>query len=367
MSNCPSCGRYVEGRKACPHCGAHLGGRFSIRAVKISALLFTTLSFAVLWLVAVRTEVPKISIGQARATTNLAYVRLEGRCSRTPSYDPESDYLSFWISDGTGELYVTAYRAETRELLDQGRVPALGDWVEVAGTLRIRDDFRSLTLNVPDQLKISRPEPVERSIGSITSEDRYRRVRVRGRVSEIYSPYDGLTLIELSGDSYGSETISVVVEDDLLALNSKKRSAELTLTPGQSVAVTATVSLYEGKPQLVPASIADVVPLVEPLADPLQEEFPVVSIGELTAADVGRLVTVRGLIGAVDHFSAGVKYTLDDGSGTIILLLWQEVYDALPNSEALAPDVQVEITGRIEEYRGDLEIIPEADGVRVLE
>ncbi len=364
MTHCPSCGRHVEGREACPHCGAHLEGRISIRLVKICALLFTTLSLAVLWFVAIRTEVPKISIGQARATTNLAYVRVEGRCSRTPSYDPESDYLAFWISDGTGELYVTAYRAEARELLDQGRVPALGDWVEVAGTLRIREDFRSLTLNVPDQLKISRPEPVERSIGSITSEDRYRRVRVRGRVSEIYSPYDGLTLIELSD---GHRTVPIVVEDDLIALSSESRDAELALTPGQSVAVTATVSLYEGKPQLVPASIADIVPLIEPLAEPLQEELPITSIGDLTAIDVGRLVTVRGLIGAVDHFSAGVKYRLDDDSGAIILLLWQEVYDALPNSEALAPGVQVEVTGRIEEYRGDLEIIPETDGVRVVE
>ena len=360
MTHCPSCGRHVEGRKACPHCGAHLEGRIPIRVVKISALLFTTLSLAVLWLVAVRTEVPKISIGQARATTNLAYVRVEGRCTRTPSYDPESDYLAFWISDGTGELYVTAYRAEARELLEQGSVPVLGDWVEVAGTLRIREDFRSLTLNVPDQLKISRPEPVERSIGSITSEDRYRRVRVRGRVSEVYSPYDGLTLIELSD---GHRTIPIAVEDDLLALSSKSSGAELALEPGQSVEVTATVSLYEDKPQLVPASIADIVPLIEPL----QEEVPIASIGDLTAVDVSRLVTVRGFIGAVDHFSAGVKYRLDDGSGDIILLLWQEVYDALPNSEALAPGVQVEITGRIEEYRGDLEIIPEAEGVRVLE
>ena len=144
-SHCPSCGQYVGPHEACPYCGAHLTGRTSIRAVKIGAILLATVGLALLWFAAIHAEVPTIEIGQTGATMNMAYVRLEGHYTRAPSYDPESDYLSFWIEDDTGEIRVSAYRAETRQIIAEGRVPALGDLVEVAGTLRVREDLLSLT------------------------------------------------------------------------------------------------------------------------------------------------------------------------------------------------------------------------------
>ncbi|MDY7075565.1 MAG: hypothetical protein SXV54_01445, partial [Chloroflexota bacterium] len=117
-SNCPSCGRYVGpyGDKACSYCGAHLTGRTSIRVVKIAAITLATVGLVALWLAATHAEVPLIQIGQAGSTMNMAYVRLEGHCTRAPSYDPESDYLSFWMEDDTGEIRISAYRAETREI-----------------------------------------------------------------------------------------------------------------------------------------------------------------------------------------------------------------------------------------------------------
>ncbi len=78
-------------------------------------------------------------------------------------------------------------------------------------------------------------------------------------------------------------------------------------------------------------------------------------------------MTVRGTLGEKQIFSAGIKFELDDGSGAIILLLWQNVYDAIPDAGLLAAGVTVEVTGEIEEYRGELEIIPEANGIRVVE
>jgi hypothetical protein len=57
--------------------------------------VLATVGLAVLWLAATRAEVPLIQIGQAGATMNMAYVRLEGHCTKAPTYDPESDYLSF--------------------------------------------------------------------------------------------------------------------------------------------------------------------------------------------------------------------------------------------------------------------------------
>jgi len=357
MSQCPSCGRYVGPHEACPYCGARLTGRTSIRAVKIAAVLLATVGLVALWLAAARAEVPEITIEQAGATMNMAYVQLEGQCTSVPSYDPESDYLSFWVDDGTGEILVSAYRAETQALIEQGRTPALGDQVKVAGTLRVREDFLALTLNVPEQLVITRPNPIEREIGAIEPEDQYLRLRVQGEVRAVYEPYEGLTLITLRDES-GS--IPIAVSEDLVALS----GVTPTLSTGQTVAVTATVSLYGDRPQLVPASVADIAPL-----DYAERVAVERRIGELTAADVDQLVVVRGSVIEVSAFSAGVKLTLDDGSGTIAVLLWQNIYDSLldgPGPE-LGFGAEVRVQGQVSVYRGQLEVAPELpEDVQVL-
>ena len=357
MSHCPSCGRYVgpHGDGACPYCGARLTGRISIRAVKIAAILLATVGLAILWLAATRAEVPLVAIEQAGATMNLAYVRLEGRCTRAPSYDPESDYLGFWIEDDTGEIYVAAYRAETRQIIEQGLVPAPGDLVEVAGTLRVREDLLTLTINAPEQLQLTRAEPVERAIGAITPDDQYARVRVQGQVRQVREPYEGLTLITVR-DETGS--IPVAVSEDLIAISGPAP----VLTTGQSVEVVASVSLYGDAPQLVPASAADIV-LLDSKAPIAVKRF----IVELTSADVDRTISLRGTLGRPETFSQGVKFPLDDGTGVITLLLWQDVYAVIPHADQLATGAQVEVVGRVDVYRGELEIIPEEDGMEVVE
>jgi len=362
MSHCPSCGRYVGPYPACPYCGARISGRISLCVLKIVAILLATVGLAALWFAATRAEVPLIEIGQAGATANLAYVRLQGHCTRAPSYDPESEYLSFWLVDDTGEVRVSAYRAETRQIITEGRVPTSGDLVEVAGTLRVREDFVSLTIDVPEQLHVTRAEPVDRAIGSIAPEDQYLRVRVRGQVRSLYEPYEGLTLFTIRD---GSGSIPIAVSQDLVALS----GVSLALSIGQPVEVVAAVSPYRGTPQLVPASVADVVPLPHPV--PLAAER---RIGQLTAADEGQLVIVRGTITDVDPFSAGVKLTVDDTSGAIVALLWQDVYDELWSGSELTaigsePTVgaQIQVQGEVSQYRGQLEVIPEIAGdVQVL-
>jgi DNA/RNA endonuclease YhcR with UshA esterase domain len=90
-----------------------------------------------------------------------------------------------------------------------------------------------------------------------------------------------------------------------------------------------------------------------------------VTIGDVISADVGRTLTLSGTLGEMETFSKGVKFPLDDGTGTIVLLLWQEVYDGILDAGLLVAGARIEVVGRIDEYQGELEIVPEAEGVRV--
>jgi DNA/RNA endonuclease YhcR with UshA esterase domain len=439
-----------------------MAGRTSMRLVKLAAVALATIGLVSLWYVAVQTEIPTVAIGRIDGAMNLAYVRLVGRCSRSPSYDLRTGTLSFWIADDTGEVRVACYRAETRALIEQQRVPAFGDEIAVAGTLRVAEDVGTLTIDIPDELTISRADPLERPIGAIGMEDQYQRVRVQGQVRDVRGPYQGLTLITLR-DLTGA--IDVVVDKDLVALS----AVTPTVAVGESVEVVAAVSRYGDTPQLIPASAVDIVrldncvpvaserPIMEltrqevgrwsavsgtvtrmdpfssgvrlvlddgsgtitvlfwrDIYDAVHEDLVddpglglgaklriqgrlseyrgelelvpglptdvgvlaapatprttrTTSIGALTADDVGRRVTLQGTLGRPEPFSAGVKAPLSDGSGAIVLLLWEGVYDALPVAEKLEPGAKVEVTGEIDEYRGDLEIVPEADGVRMVE
>jgi len=346
MSHCPSCGRFVGPYEVCPYCGARQAPRLSLRAVKWGAILLATVGLALLWIAAARAPLPHISIQQAAATMNFAYVEIAGQVVRSPTYNPDSRSLSFTVDDGTGQMRVWAFRDVVDELRAAGRIPGLGDRVTVAGTLRVREEDVSLTLNVPEHLEIGRAAAEERAIGSITAADALRRVRVRGQVWDVREPYSGLTLITLR-DATGA--VDVAVDASLRHLTGDFSPPEV----GQSLEVTATVSLYRDTPQLVPSSVGDIVPLAETV--PVAERRP---IGSLSAADEGRLVTVQGTVRQAEPFSAGYRMTLDDGTGSVTVLLWNDLYRALPDPSSLRTDAQLEVTGEVAIYRNTLEIIP---------
>lgn len=346
MTHCPSCGRFVGPYEACPYCGARQAPRLSLRAVKWAALILATVGLALLWIAAVRLPLPRIPISQASATMNFAYVEIAGQVVRSPTYNPDSRSLSFTVADNTGEIRVWAFRDVVESLRAAGRVPGLGDQVTVAGTLRVREEDVSLTLNVPEHLRVLRAAAEDRTIGSITAADALRRVRVRGQVWDVRKPYPGLTLITLR-DTIG--IVDVAVDASLRYLTGDFRPPEI----GQSLEVTAAVSLYRDTPQLVPSSVQDIVPLAETV--PVAEKRP---IGSLSAADEGRLVTVQGTVRQAKAFSAGYRLLLEDGTGSVIVLLWQDLYRALPDPSSLQTDAPLEVTGEVAIYRNTLEVVP---------
>jgi DNA/RNA endonuclease YhcR with UshA esterase domain len=346
-SECPSCGRFVGPYSACPYCGANVGQRLSIRVFKYGSLALAIAGVAVLLLVAPRSQVPTVKIGDLVGTMNWAYVRVEGVVTRQPIYDAGDRSLQLWLWDGTGEMMVMAYRSEAETLLVRGLVPTMGDTVAVEGTLRIQEDFSYLALNVPEHTDVRSPEPVQVTIDQIDDEMLYQKVTVRGMIRADRLPYEGLRLLTLR-DATGE--IDVALASGTTALHTGWPDLHVS----QPVQVTGAVGQYRGTPQISVGRSGDLVLLEEPVTI-----APLRPIGQISAKDVASMVTIDGTIARVAPFSAGVRIELDDGSGAITLLLWQDLYELLPAQDALVEGTVLRAQGKVDEYKGDLEVVPE--------
>lgn len=349
-AHCASCGRFVGPYETCPYCGAKQAGRIPVRLVKIAAILLATVGLLGLWLMARNTDIPVVSAADALGTMNMAYVKVHGHVARSLSYDPESGYLAFWVDDGTGEVRVSSYRDVTEALLASGIVPALGDEVTVAGTLRIREDYVALTLNVAEHLELHRPEPVSLKSSNLTVLDEGLRVRVMGEVRRVLVPYEGLTLIDVRDDT---GDVTIAVDETVIALT----GALPEIVEGQGIEVVGTVSLYRDTPQIVPADVADIVLSAAP---PEAVVETVARLEQLSDGDVGSWVKVLGHVVLMEGFKGGMKATLDDGSAQIVLLLWDSVYGTLPDPAAVDVGADVVAQGEIGVYEGELQIVPES-------
>jgi RecJ-like exonuclease len=91
------------------------------------------------------------------------------------------------------------------------------------------------------------------------------------------------------------------------------------------------------------------------------------ALGEIDAGRAGETLTVRGQVVSTASFSAGFKFTLDDSTGQILLLLWGEVYDGVVDVVGLNVDATALVTGEIGEYEGELQIVPAEAGDVTLE
>jgi DNA/RNA endonuclease YhcR with UshA esterase domain len=347
IGECPSCGRFVGPYPRCPYCGADVGQRLAVCVFRVGSLVLAVLGLGVLLFVARRSHVPTVKIKDLSGTMNWAYLRLEGLVTCQPAYDPGAQSLQFWIGDDTGEILVSAYGPAAEALRTAGLVPVMGDDVAVEGTLRVKEDFQYLILNVPAHTEIRPGVPLEMSIAEAGAAPRYQMVRVKGQVRGDRAPYDGLRILTLR-DASGEIDVTLPVGAASLG------GAVPDVAVGQTVQVAGALDEYRGSAQLSVGRGSDLLVLDETMA--IAQQQP---IGDLTTGEARRLVAVEGVITQVSTFSAGTRCTLDDGSGTVTLLLWQDLYDALMQPGALVRGATVRVQGKVAEYRGELEIVPE--------
>lgn len=112
---------------------------------------------------------------------------------------------------------------------------------------------------------------------------------------------------------------------------------------------------------LEPGSLPEVISPALTTPEPAAEVTSGVPIAGL-AGMVGREVTVEGRVVATASFSAGFKYTLEDGTGQVVLLVWHEVYDACGDAARLNLGADVRARGVVGEYEGELRVQPRWGG-----
>jgi hypothetical protein len=123
---------------------------------------------------------------------------------------------------------------------------------------------------------------------------------------------------------------------------------------GSTVRASGTVGEYEGERQLEAGYGGDVKVLTPGTPPPLRE------IGSLTMDDLTTRVTVEGTVVKAEAFSSGQRVYVADSSGSIMILLWQNVYERVPeNSRLLSVGTAVRVSGVVEQYKGTLEVVPQ--------
>lgn len=346
-ATCPSCGRFVGPLEKCPYCGAAIKKRIPLGYLRIVCLILAVLGVAILVFAAGGAATPLTKIGDIGATMNYAYVRLDGVVTRGPLYDPDTQTLRFYVTDDTGEIQAGAFRDVTQALLAAEKIPAVGDKIIMEGNLRVRDDFTSFNLTTADKLQIIPPDARAIQIADIGFDDEYQYVIVRGDVRDLRQPFQGLTLITL-GDASGE--VDVALSGDI----EKLYGARAPLALGDSVEARGVVTYFRDTPQILLRQPRDLQKM-----DVDNTAATVIRIGAIDAARVNQRVQVVGQVTRVTKFSQGVRVTLADDSGALTLVLWQDLFDQIPNAHEIQNGAQLQVLGKVSQYRGEYEIVPQ--------
>ena len=132
-------------------------------------------------------------------------------------------------------------------------------------------------------------------------------------------------------------------------------------TATSTPAPTATTT-FTPEPTSPPTTAASPTATGSPTSEPspTATRTPEIQTTAISALDptVEEDVTVRGRVIATSSFSKGFKFTLDDGTGQVTLLMWQDVYDACACAPQLNIGATVIANGQVGEYEGEMQIEP---------
>jgi DNA/RNA endonuclease YhcR with UshA esterase domain len=196
-------------------------------------------------------------------------------------------------------------------------------------------------------------EAKEVALGDITADMVGRIVKTQGRVASIRSPEAGSKAPHELVLQEGDKTVTVVYWDTVADHLEQNKPVV-----GALMGVRGMVSVYKEKVQLKVNHSEQLALLdVAPVSMPAEAPGAQVEIAKITPAMAGSVVTVRGTLGEPNSIKSGVIFPLTDNSGSIKLVLWDR---SVPGADRdrLAAGVNVTVSGKVEDYKGALELVP---------
>jgi DNA/RNA endonuclease YhcR with UshA esterase domain len=357
---CPSCARYVGAYERCPHCQAVVHKRLPIFYIKRFAIFGTIIGLILMWVAAVRREVPLLKIGEIKPQHNMALIRCVGKVTGVRFMEDKNSF-HLKVDDDTGMLSLSGFDKlrKFRAFYGAG-FPAEGDLIEVVGNLSISEKFgESMFVSDPRRLKIIKKFEAEpATIENINLDSRGAVFRVRVKVAAIrkYRIGNNITV----KDDTGSMDLNLFDSDREKIPDPKIR--EELLEVGNEFDIVALVDAYKGKPNLKihhpdrPESVKRLAAKVEAAKKP---EIPQVKAVEVRDERVREVVTVAGRVTGLKEFQFGTSIDVTDDSGTVNVWLREHVRKELPAGLIKEGAVLV-VTGEVGKFKDRLQVLPAA-------
>lgn len=186
-------------------------------------------------------------------------------------------------------------------------------------------------------------------VEDITETMNFAYVRVVGTVDRV-NIYEGGGLYLTVDDGTGSISVKAYgkVTEEIMRTDNPPEV-------GDRIDVGGTLNITEDKKALLiqTPDRVKVIPREEWMG-----KIPAFKIGDITLAKTGEIISCQGEITNVRTFKKGRTLTIDDGSGSIDVLIWDTDYEKIPHREALQPNAQISVQGVIGSFRDKLQIKP---------
>ena len=262
--------------------------------------------------------------------------------------EPYEGLTVLTVRDGTGLIDIV-YSADLVRLGGDPIRVAPGDSVELSGVVTIYGDKPQIALSDPAALQVL-PVLFEiaslRQIVTIGVDDVDRVLRVEGVVSHVRrTPAAQVCSLDDT-----TAKIDIVLWQHILDQLPENQD----LGVGTRLEVQGVVSEYRGELELIPELAQDIQ--VSEALPPLIKHL---ALAEITAEHIGDVVSVNAQIVRAMPFSSGVRFVVQDGNATGLLLLWQNQFDACPDRPHLVPGAWISVQGQVNTYQGELEIVPD--------
>ncbi|MBP7653160.1 hypothetical protein KA977_07040, partial [Candidatus Dependentiae bacterium] len=294
------------------------------------------------------------------------------------------------LGDETGKIGMTLFEAGFQKLPDEIKQIFSTPGTEFETAIRIgefRGEFQAAIL---DYLKIKKLGVVEiteselDSAGSGATTANVKSINIgdlnQNNVNNIYKVKAGITLFSKKKTKKGKDLYLLELTDKTGSINvtifdgdynaiSEENKKNIS-TEGNEIEVVLKISEYRGKIQ---ANIADVTSIkkVGTVAvskkeenssskykqTEKQEDAQLKKIGELTLADAGKSVKIeKAEVKFVSSNDKGLSLTLDDGTGKIKIMIWENMLEKIPGMADIEKGASLSGIFTVDEYKEKLQL-----------